>query len=240
MVHQDQETKRYYRICPKCNERVTGRSRSYILRSDKAKTICVKCMKSMTNQERKLTNALHPDVYEFGEGWAKNCPSCQGRQTYVRRIIANKSAKAGTLCLPCSNKNVGKNVFMGWHRGIRVSWFNKYKNSNLARKHDYEFSINIDDVADVWEAQGQQCALSGLPLEFKSEGRHDTGQPSLDRIDSNQGYIKGNIQILDSRVNVMKNQLGQAEFVTLCRMIGNNSDVVDIPITQTKWRNQRR
>lgn len=223
-VRLDQESKLYIRICPECNEEITSKNRSYALKAARSLTLCSKCMKSKTNEERIKLREDHPNVYEIEEGWAKKCPVCNEEQTYVRRIIAIQAAKAGSICLPCSNKRVGKNKFMGWHRGIRVSWFNKFKSMSKNRKTAREWKITLDDVADIWESQNHHCALSGMPLEFKTTpGKHYTsGQPSLDRIDSNGDYTKDNIQIVDSRVNVMKNKLSQDEFIGICKLISSN------------------
>lgn len=42
---------------------------------------------------------------------------------------------------------------------------------------------------------------------------------SLDRIDSDKGYIEGNVQWLHKWVNLMKSDFTQDEFLNYCRLI---------------------
>lgn len=45
---------------------------------------------------------------------------------------------------------------------------------------------------------------------------------SVDRIDSEYGYTEDNVQLVCSRVNLMKGPLPQQTFFDLCRIIANN------------------
>ena len=61
---------------------------------------------------------------------------------------------------------------------------------------------------------------------------HEIGEPfckktaSVDRIDSNKGYEKGNIQIVHKIVNRMKWSLNQKAFIWFCKKIyENNLDI---------------
>ena len=53
------------------------------------------------------------------------------------------------------------------------------------------------------------CPILGLPLDYFAETCLETS-PSFDRIDSNLGYIKGNVQVVSWRANRIKNN-GTAE-----------------------------
>lgn len=81
-----------------------------------------------------------------------------------------------------------------------------------AKVKNREFTIDIDDVLDCLYRQNNKCALSGV--SFSS-----TNRPSLDRIDSNLGYTKDNIQLLLKEVNIMKSNLPQDRFLSLCGLI---------------------
>lgn len=67
-----------------------------------------------------------------------------------------------------------------------------------------EFNISIEDIV-----MPELCPFFQTPLSF--EQREDVGykncmfQPSLDRIDPKKGYVKGNIWVISTLANVMKN-----------------------------------
>ena len=63
---------------------------------------------------------------------------------------------------------------------------------------------------EIWERQGGRCAISGKKME------HVFGSPytvSVDRIDSNIGYKKGNLQLVCQSVNYAKNSFTNEEFL---------------------------
>jgi hypothetical protein len=105
------------------------------------------------------------------------------------------------------------------HRGVRVSWFTPYKHGAATRGIEYD--VTIDDVADVYEAQGGRCALSRRDLPMEATGTIWEIRASIDRIDSSVGYVVGNIQIVDKEVNMCKQSLSQDEFIKMCREVGN-------------------
>jgi hypothetical protein len=91
-----------------------------------------------------------------------------------------------------------------------------------AKKRDIEFKISIDYAWELYLNQNRKCSLSGLPITFSpSKKGHATGETtaSLDRIDSDKGYIEGNVQWLHKWVNLMKSDFTQNEFLNYCRLI---------------------
>lgn len=89
-----------------------------------------------------------------------------------------------------------------------------------ANRRKIYFNISIDDIWKQFEKQNQKCALSGLDLKFPSFGEKPTKQTaSLDRINSDFGYTKDNIQWLHKDVNKMKWELSQERFLELCKLI---------------------
>jgi hypothetical protein len=151
--------------------------------------------------------------------WHKPCFQCGKDQTYLRKNYAVQSLKLKKLCKSCSNKKT-ENSHRGWDRGIRISWFNKFKVS--AETRGIHWDINIDDVANLMETQNYKCALSGLNILFPDFGHPSDGSmsASIDRINSKKGYVCGNIQLVDKRINMMKQQFSQEEFIKLCKLVG--------------------
>jgi hypothetical protein len=61
------------------------------------------------------------------------------------------------------------------------------------------------------------CPVLGIPIEkmFNADGKRGAypNSPSLDRIDNLKGYEKGNIQVISSKANSMKNSASPKELL---------------------------
>ena len=54
------------------------------------------------------------------------------------------------------------------------------------------------------------CPILHVPLEYGLR-KYSEFKPSVDRIDSDRGYVQGNIQILSLKANRAKNNLSEVE-----------------------------
>ncbi len=85
---------------------------------------------------------------------------------------------------------------------VRVSTI--YNNAKRrAQDHGIEFDITQDDIHELWKGQQGRCALTGQPMLVAATPQHDE-LVSLDRIDSNGGYTRCNIQLVFNLMNKMK------------------------------------
>lgn len=150
--------------------------------------------------------------------YAKDCPSCGEQQTYLRKNYAEASLREGKRCKKCT-QNDPKTSGVSVYRGLRMSWLKKFETSAKLRGLDWE--ITADDVADLYEEQEGLCALTGWEIVFPETGHPQTTTVSIDRIDSSFGYLKENIQLVDKRVNMMKQRYSQEEFVMVCKAVAN-------------------
>ena len=71
-----------------------------------------------------------------------------------------------------------------------------------ARLKNREHSINLDDLKSIYPKDGR-CPIFGMKLEFNTAGFRESS-PSIDRIDSQRGYTKDNIQIVSWKANRIK------------------------------------
>lgn len=73
------------------------------------------------------------------------------------------------------------------------------KAKKRAKKRGLEFNIEVSDVVIP-----EFCPVLGLKLE-QGKGKMQASSPTLDRIDSSKGYIKGNVRVISYRANMLKN-----------------------------------
>jgi hypothetical protein len=69
-----------------------------------------------------------------------------------------------------------------------------------AKQKSLDFNITKEDIVIP-----DTCPLLGTPMK----------SPSLDRIDSTKGYIKGNVWVISNRANTLKNDATLKELKTL-------------------------
>lgn len=67
-----------------------------------------------------------------------------------------------------------------------------------AKRKGIEFSIEISDIIIP-----AVCPYFGTPL-LTERGRSLSNRASLDRIDNTKGYVKGNIQVISQKANLLK------------------------------------
>jgi hypothetical protein len=65
-----------------------------------------------------------------------------------------------------------------------------------AKQKEMEFNITKDDIIIP-----ERCPVFDIPITFENKDN----VPTLDRIDSSKGYIKGNIQVICFKANRLKN-----------------------------------
>lgn len=104
------------------------------------------------------------------------------------------------------------------YREITGNYWASIKNG--ARQRSLEFSITIEDAWKQFIKQKRCCALTGITL-IMDTNTHIKGTASLDRIDSNKGYVKNNIQWVSKDINKAKNTKTNDEFIWLCRQVVN-------------------
>jgi hypothetical protein len=148
--------------------------------------------------------------------WYKPCPSCNTMQSYLRKTYAEQSFNAGKVCKGCSNKQTD-NCGRGLYKDIRLSWFNKFRLS--AEQRGLEFNLTVEELWQLFEEQDYRCALTGWAIGWSEVGAIHTA--SIDRVDSNFGYITGNVQIVHKDVNMSKQQFNQEYFVAMCKAVAD-------------------
>jgi hypothetical protein len=95
---------------------------------------------------------------------------------------------------------------------ISMTIFRAWENS-AARRH-ISFNLAIADVEQLWVRQNGHCAVTGRAMTFAT---NDWNKVSLDRVDSGGDYSCGNVRLVCSVANIVRNELTDAELQQVLR-----------------------
>jgi hypothetical protein len=135
-----------------------------------------------------------------------DCGTIKKVQTTYLRKARSKSCKS------CKNLKAESSRWKGCG-DLPSAYFSRTKGGAVRR--NFPFEITIEDAWKLFQDQNGTCALSGVPLVF-GNGKKFEYTASLDRIDSANGYVYGNVQWVHKDINRMKGPYKEGYFVELC------------------------
>jgi len=174
------------------------------------------------------------------------CATCS-KEREVRQSDYNRKIKAGQSKFYCSLKCSGKadyknnpqkleknkgniNLLKG-HEANRLDEYSPFKYSlNKARSRSKErgeeTDLTLEYLKQLLEKQNGLCSYTSIVLELPRSSqdadiKKSPTKLSLDRIDPNIGYIKGNVEFVCYCVNVMKNDFSKQKMVEFIKKIRN-------------------
>jgi hypothetical protein len=109
-------------------------------------------------------------------------------------IIPSRSILSGTQnhCSSCGHTTHGLAYTVEYKMWAAA----KYR----AKKDGVPFNINPQDIKIP-----EKCPLLGISLIQRKGSGTNHGSPTLDRIIPSLGYVSGNVQVISSKANLMKN-----------------------------------
>lgn len=182
---------------------------------------CKKC--SARLRTPKLEKGFHTKHWTVLEGpcYINNAAyykvKCDCGKELYRRPIDILNPNSNFQCASCAQKE-NKEEYMvinGKVGELALTQYTTLKKS--AEKRNYEFSVSIEYLWNLYLKQNKQCAITGdnIPSIKKA---------SLDRIDSNIGYIEGNVQWVTYRANISKHTMTMKELYEFCKKVLNHAN----------------
>lgn len=147
-------------------------------------------------------------LYRRQDGkWCSTCSGCGVEQAYTRKDHAKQSTLSDWQCKPCVQKAKGftKNQAVG----PKARLYRKFKHGAKSRGLVFELTEDV-----MFSTFTGKCALSGVDISLDYGGN-----ASLDRIDSSLGYLPGNTQWVDGKVNMAKRAMSDQEFIEMCKQV---------------------
>lgn len=221
-----------YEKCPNCNrqKRLDGK-------------LCEICSRSSQREvyPQELIDQVI-NLYNSGLSTWKIADKIGSYQMKIRRILNRNNVQMRENDFINNGKCREQNPAWKGYGDISGGLFANIKRSADLRK--LAFEIDMEFLDELFKIQNGKCVLSGIEITLpKSDEHRTTGEStaSLDRIDSNVGYTKENVQWVHKRINIMKQNLQEDEFLYLCKLIvENNIDKIKEVSINSLIQNKRR
>lgn len=122
----------------------------------------------------------------------KYCNRC-GKTLSVTMFYKDRTRKDGlsNKCKSCADLAAKKNR-LGASERERLF---RYARMRAARR-GREFTLDPEDIMIP-----ERCPVLNVPMK----------RPSIDRMDNSRGYVKGNIRVISTRANLLKNNAAEWE-----------------------------
>lgn len=139
------------------------------------------------------------------------CSHCLNIKPLIKfhKLLYINYNKWNSVCVECCKKRKIKNNSL-MQRIKELLW-------NVKRRcHDKKLSYDLDSnfLKELWNKQNGLCFYTGLPMSLDHFGYdYNLDKISIDRVDSNLGYIKTNVVLTKWKINKIKNDLSILNFL---------------------------
>jgi hypothetical protein len=224
----NKDDKKSVKLKCKCGNEVEYNVR-YINRSNFSKS-CRSCsqIKRRNEDGKRIYNVgdilMNLEILKIHSGkyvsYTVRCNKCEHIYRTGHSILNKKSKGLGLSC--CHNCfNVGmksKKSLNMLTAHLSLMMYNKLYHQ--AELRGILFNVSPEYLELIFDGH---CYFSGIELKIdtysRKDGEYNKGNASLDRIDSNKGYVEGNVVWVYKPVNAMKNTFSSNEFINMCKLI---------------------
>lgn len=148
----------------------------------------------------------------------KTCRSC-GVEKPLSEFYRKGTGRTAH-CIECTKIKVRTEEHRAYQRryqkektSLEQAMLNRSK--SRAKRKGFEHNIELDDISIP-----DNCPLLGIPL-IKGEDSVQENSPTLDRIDSSKGYIKGNVWVISYKANTIKSNATPEELLTIATRLSD-------------------
>ena len=161
------------------------------------------------------------------------CQCC--KKKFERRLTEHKRCQKHNFRIVCSRScgsklNVKNNLSPYWgtnNQNLKTKLRDKYSKFRFflrnckQRNKDKgtEVNISLEYLKKLWEAQKGICPYTGWIMKCSPSLTYYTALPltpdraSLDRIDSNKGYVEGNVEFVSFMAQCAKNVFNKEDVI---------------------------
>lgn len=154
---------------------------------------------------------------QLNRKWLCQCNNCKYQKIISEHHLLHRP-RTSKYCTKCSPRLSGTKHYnwKGYGEISSAYWFGVVKG---AKDRNIEFNLTIEEAWEIFEKQEGKCVFTGKKLKHQRHGVNNSKNASIDRIDSSKGYSKDNIQWTEARINIMKKQYSNQEFLEIIKEI---------------------
>lgn len=172
---------------------------------------------------------------------ACGCSFERKKSEFNRSLRLGRKQFCSTKCSALTTKfNLGKHLGAGRpenlkgcnkERNTKYSRFKYFLKKARSRHRDKSWphpNLTLTDLDEIWTKQQGRCALSGLKLFLPhntTAWQNNTrcfDRASLDRIDCNKPYTKGNVRFVCFMANICRNNFSDEEVINFCKAVARH------------------
>jgi hypothetical protein len=172
---------------------------------------CLECNSPLKKRQKKFCSYKCMNVYNariFKEQHKENnpekwrvCDVCNQEKNLSHFSLLDKTRKTTTerkqTCKKCSASiRQTEKLNRNWKVDAAKLLYKNIK--SRCKRTGREFSIDLEDISIP-----EKCPVFGFDLK-REDKKTWMCAPSVDRIDSSKGYIKGNVTVVSRRANILK------------------------------------
>ena len=169
---------------------------------DGYKPACKQCTNKSVNNYRKMNSIHHRNLQ------ISNYNRNKSKVILRARKWKNENKEKASLVRQKTTK------VTHWYRTLA-------KRCLTSKKYSYEYDIDAEYILEVFNEQQGKCYWFGIPL-IPSIKPRSPYQPSIDRLDINKGYVKGNIVISSQFANLGRSTQSVDEFKQFISQLRNS------------------
>lgn len=148
--------------------------------------------------------------------WEIRCTICNNSTRWIQGNELTNPNKC-FKCRKCAAIARGTKVTLKNGRIGELTKAKRTKIKTCASDRDLIFNVSIKFLWELFILQNRCCAITGDKLS-------NINNASLDRINSNLGYIENNVQWVTKQANLSKHVMSTKEFILFCQKVIDNAN----------------
>lgn len=145
-----------------------------------------------------------------------------GNIRFIRMDGVKKGNNKSCGCKAPNKDYKKKRAEIGDDYPFHVLW---KRTCHVAKIRKIVFAITIEQLKKQFLLQEGRCIYTNEPIALPKDFTDLWQNPlvaSIDRIDSNSGYIDSNFQLVTKKVNMSKQSLSNQDFIDICKKVAKN------------------